>query len=110
VTPGTKNPAQATVTVTPVSGAAAQGTVTLTDATTALSTQMTLNNGVGMQTLGIAGAGTHALTASFAGTATDAASQSAPPLNITITGGPQSVTITGTSGSTSTGTMKVTIN
>jgi hypothetical protein len=79
VTPGTKNPAQATVTVTPVSGAAAQGTVTLTDATTALSTQMTLNNGVGMQTLGIAGAGTHALTASFAGTATDAASQSAPP-------------------------------
>jgi len=110
VTPGTKNPAQATVTVTPVSGAAAQGTVTLTDATTALSTQITLNNGVGMQTLGIAGAGTHALTASFAGTATDAASQSAPPLNITITGGPQSVTITGTSGSTSTGTMKVTIN
>jgi hypothetical protein len=110
VTPGTKNPTQATITVTPVSGAAVQGAVTLTDATAALSTQINLNNGVGVQNLAIVGAGTHALSASFAGTTMNAASQS-KSLNVTVTGGPQSVTITGMSGSTSSGgTMTVTIN
>ncbi len=110
VTPATKNPTQATITVTPYSGAAPQGSVTLADLTSTQSSTVTINNGIGLVNLALAGTGTHTLQAKYAGTATDAASQS-KNLNVTITGGPQSVTITGTSGpTTATGTINVTIN
>jgi hypothetical protein len=110
VSPATKNPANGTITVTPSSGAAAQGFATLTDLSTSLSSQVSITNGVGLINLAFAGLGTHSLQATFAATATDAASHSGT-LSVTETGGPQSVTITGTSGSTTqTGTIKVTIN
>jgi len=108
--PATRNPANATITVTPVSGAAAQGTASLNDLSTVLSTQVSITNGIGMTNLALATAGTHSLQASYAGSTTDAASRSGM-LNVTVTGGPQQVTITGASGpTTASGTINVTIN
>ncbi len=110
VAPGTKNPTQATITVTPYSGAAVQGSVSLNDASTSQSSSANLNNGIALVNLALAGLGTHTLSANFAATSTDSASHSGN-LNVTLTGGPQSVAITGTSGSTTAnGNINVTIN
>jgi len=110
VTSATKNPTQATITVTPYSGAAPQGSATLADLTSTQSSTVTINNGIGLVNLALAGTGTHTLQATYAGTATDKTSQSGT-LNVTVTGGPQSVAITGTSGpTTASGTINVTIN
>jgi len=109
VTPATKNPTQATITVTPSSGAAPQGTASLVDSS-GQNSPVTISNGIGLVNLALAGTGTHTLQAKYAGTATDAASSS-KNLNVTVTGGPQSVAITGTSGSTTaSGTINVSIN
>jgi len=109
VTPATKNPAQATITVTPSSGAAPQGTASLVDSS-GQNSPVTISNGIGLVNLALVGVGTHTLQAKYAGTTTDAASSS-KNLNVTVTGGPQSAAITGTSGSTTaSGTINVSIN
>ena len=110
VTPATKNATNATITITPYSGAAVQGSASLNDLSSGTSTQVPLNNGVGLANLTLGTAGTHSLQANYAGSTADAASKSGT-LNVTLTGGPQAATITGTSGSTtSTATINVTIN
>ena len=109
VTPATKNATNATITITPYSGAAVQGSASLNDSAAGTNTQVPLNNGVGLANLNL-GTGTHSLQANYAGSTADAASKSGT-LNVTITGGPQAVTITGTSGSTTANaTINITIN
>ena len=105
VTPATKNATNATITITPYSGAAVQGSASLNDSAAGTNTQVPLNNGVGLANLNL-GTGTHSLQANYAGSTADAASKSGT-LNVTVTGGPQAATITGTSGST---TANATIN
>ncbi len=110
VTPATKNPTNATITITPYSGAAVQGSATLIDFSAGTNTQVPLNNGVGLVNLSLPAMGTHSLQASYLGSTADAASKSGT-LNVTITGGPQAATITGTSGSTTANaTINITIN
>ena len=109
VTPATKNATNATITITPYSGAAVQGSASLNDLSSGTSTQVPLNNGVGLANLNV-GTGTHSLQANYAGSTADAASKSGT-LNVTITGGPQGATITGTSGSTTANAqINITIN
>jgi len=109
VTPATKNPTQATITVTPYSGAAAQGIASFNDLSTGSNSQVTITNGIGIVNPALTAIGTHKLQATYAGTATDATSKSGV-LNVTVTGGPLQVTVTGTSGQTANGTINLTIN
>ena len=109
VTPATKNATNATITITPYSGAAVQGSASLNDSAAGTNTQVPLNNGVGLANLNL-GTGTHSLQANYAGSTADAASKSGT-LNVSLTGGPQAATITGTSGSTTANaTINITIN
>jgi hypothetical protein len=110
VTPATKNATNATITITPYSGAAVQGSASLNDLSSGTSTQVPLNNGVGLANLTLGTPGTHSLQANYGGSTADAASKSGM-LNVTLTGGPQAATITGTSGSTTANaTINITIN
>jgi hypothetical protein len=110
VTPGTKNPTQVTITVTPYSGAAAQGSVQLSDGSAPLGGLVTINNGVATVNTALTAVGTHGLSAQYMGSATDSTSQSGV-LNVSVTGGPVQVAITGTSGAnTASGNVGVTIN
>jgi len=109
VTPATKNATNATITITPYSGAAVQGSASLNDLSAGTNTSVPLNNGVGLANLNL-GTGTHALQANYAGSTADAASKSGT-LNVTLTGDPQAATNTGTSGSTTANaTINITIN
>lgn len=79
-----------TATVTASGGATPAGTVTFNDGATALGTA-TLNNS-GVVALAIAAAvGSYSIAAAYSGSATDASSQSAPPVVVNYLAGPQYV-------------------